>query len=42
MGEIDDAHDAEDHRQAKRHQPIDQTGQQAADGDIEIDVEGHG
>ena len=39
MGEIDDAHDAEDDRQAERHQPVDEPGQDAADGNIEIDVE---
>ena len=38
VGEIDDAHHAEDHRQAERHQAVDQAGQHAADGDIEIDV----
>ena len=27
--EIDHAHDAEDHRQAERHQPVDEAGQQA-------------
>ena len=27
--EVDDAHDAEDHRQPERHQPVDQAGEQA-------------
>ena len=35
MGEIDDADDAEDDRQAERAQAVDQAGQQAADGDVE-------
>ena len=29
VGEIDDAHDAEDDRQAERHQPVDEAGQEA-------------
>ena len=41
MGEIDDAHDAEDDGQAERHQPVDQAGQDAADGNVKIDFERH-
>ena len=41
VGEIDDAHDAEDHRQPERHQPVDEPSQQPADGNVEIDVERH-
>ena len=41
VGEIDHAHDAEDDRQAERHQPVDEAGQQAADGDVEVDFCGH-
>ena len=37
MGEIDDPHHAEDHRQAERHQPVDEPGQHALDHDVEID-----
>ena len=40
MGEIDDAHHAEDDRQAERHQAVDEAGQDAADGDVEIDIAG--
>ena len=42
--EVDDAHDAEDHRQAERHQPVDHAGEQAVDdglGEIEEEVGGH-
>ena len=38
VGEIDHAHHAEDDRQAERHQPVHQAGQNSADGDVEIDV----
>ena len=44
MREVDDAHDAEDHRQAERHQPVDHAGQQAlGDGlrEVEEEVGGH-
>ena len=34
MREVDDAHHAEDDRQAERHQPVDETRQQAAGGDV--------
>ncbi len=41
MGEIDDAHHAENNRQPKRHQAVDQTGQNTGDGDIQINVKRH-
>jgi hypothetical protein len=42
VGEIDHAHHPEDHRQAERHQAVDEAGQHPADGDIEKNVEGQG
>ena len=41
MGEIDDAHHAENDREPERHQAIDQAGQNSADGNVQIDVERH-
>ena len=41
MGEVDDAHHAEDDRKPERHQAVDEAGQNAADGDIQVDVERH-
>src|SRR5262249_11313865 len=41
MGEIDDAHDPENDREADRHQAVDKAGQKTADRDVEIDLCGH-
>ncbi len=44
VGEVDDAHDAEDHRQAERHQAVDHAGQQSLGdrlGEREKEVGGH-
>src|SRR5262249_38704728 len=37
MGEIDDAHHAENHREAERHEAVDQAGEDALDDDIQGD-----
>ena len=41
MGEIDDAHHAENDGKTERHQAVDETGQYALDEDFEVKGEGH-
>jgi hypothetical protein len=38
VSEIDDAHNAENHRESERHQAVDKGGQYPADGGIGIDL----
>jgi hypothetical protein len=41
MREVHHAHDAEDHREPERHQPIDEPGQHALDHHFEVDRRVH-